>query len=132
MMEKGFEFGAHGLDHPLFSLLPAREVLDHIRQSTEDLQTRFGLEYKYFSFPFTDYGVQDEIIDELFRRRIIDAGFGAAGLKEDRWPGYMQRVPMEVAGLDARKILRGELKRRRIRLIRRNNLASRTNVSKRQ
>ena len=130
MMKKGFEFGAHGLDHPLFSLLPAHEVLDHIRQSTEDLQTRFGLEYKYFSFPFTDYGVQDEIIEELFRRGIIDAGFGAAGLKEDRWPGYKQRVPMELAGMGARKILRGELNRRRLRLMMGNNHASRTNLSK--
>jgi len=46
MMEKGFEFGSHGFDHPLFSLLPAKETIDHIRQSTEDLQIRFRMSYK--------------------------------------------------------------------------------------
>ena len=115
MMEKGFEFGSHGLDHPLFSLFPAHATIDHIRQSTDDLRSRFGLNYKYFSFPFTDYGVQDDTIEALFRSGIIDAGFGTAGLKEDKWPGYFQRVPMELKGLDAKKILRGELKRRRVR-----------------
>ncbi|MCK5067941.1 MAG: polysaccharide deacetylase family protein [Bacteroidales bacterium] len=125
MKEKGFEFGSHGFDHPLFSMLPAKACIDHIRQSTEDLQIRFGLDYKYFSFPFTDYGVQDDTIEELFRIGIIDAGFGSAGLKEDKWPGYKQRVPMELAGLDARKILRGELNRRRARKIVKKNRVSR-------
>ena len=129
MKEKGFEFGSHGYDHPLYSLLSAHATIDHIRQSTDDLQSRLGLDYKYFSFPFTDYGVQDDTIEELFRSGIIDAGFGAAGLKEDQWPGYFQRVPMELAGLDAKKILRGELNRRRIRKIVGKNRVSRGNIN---
>jgi peptidoglycan/xylan/chitin deacetylase (PgdA/CDA1 family) len=132
MIQMGFEFGSHGFDHPMFSMLPIKESLDHIRQSTEDLQVRFGLDYKYFSFPFTDYGVQDNTIEELFRRGIIDAGFGTAGLKEDSWPGYYQRVPMEWAGLDARKVLRGELNRRRARLMLGNNRVSRGDTNKQQ
>lgn len=130
MVEKGFEMGSHGLDHPQFSLLPAGESLDHIRQSLEDLQLRFGLDYKYFSFPFTDFGVQDETIKELFRRNIIEAGFGTAGLKEDMGPYYFQRVPMEFRGLDAKQILRGELKRRRVRKLAGKNRVSRGTQNK--
>jgi peptidoglycan/xylan/chitin deacetylase (PgdA/CDA1 family) len=129
MIGHGFEFGTHGFDHPMFSMLSARESLDHIRQCMEDLQMRFGLEYRYFSFPFTDYGVREETIEELFRRDLIDAGFGTAGLKEDRWPGYHQRVPMEFGDLDAKSILKGELNRRRVRKFLGNNRVSRGNSS---
>lgn len=125
MKEDGFEFGSHGIDHPLFSLLSARESVDHIRNSIEDLQSRFGLDYKYFSFPFTDFGVPDETIEELFSKGVIDAGFGTAGLKEDKWPGYFQRVPMEFKGLDAKRVLRGELNRRRARRMMGNNSTAR-------
>ncbi len=125
MKAKGFEFGAHGFDHPQFSLIPAKESLQHIRQSMEDLQIRFNLDYKYFAFPFTDFGVKDDTIDDLFRLGIIDAGFGTAGIKEDRWKNYFQRVPMEMGALDAKKVLRGELKRRILRRMLGNNRTAR-------
>jgi len=125
MIGQGFEFGSHGFDHPMFSGLSSRDSINHIRQSTEDLQVRFGLEYKYFAFPFTDHGVHDATIDELFSKGIIDAGFGTAGLKEDQWSRYYQRVPMEFRDLDARLILKGELNRRRSRRILRNNRVKR-------
>lgn len=127
MIREGFEIGSHGFDHPQFSLLSQNETIHHIRWSTEDLQTRFGMSYRYFAFPFTDDGVQDDTIGKLFSGGIIDAGFGTAGLKDDRWPAYRQRVPMEWSGLDARRILRGELNRRRGRLLIKNNLVDRGN-----
>jgi len=130
MIGQGFEFGSHGFDHPLFSSLSIRDGINHIRQSTEDLQVRFGLDYKYFAFPFTDHGVSDATFEELFSKGIIDAGFGTAGLKEDQWPRYYQRVPMEFRDLDARLILNGELNRRRSRRILRNNRVKRGKTPK--
>lgn len=125
MIGEGFEFGSHGIDHPMFSLLKRETTIDHIRASVEDLKHRYRLDYRYFAFPFTDSGVEDSTIDHLFRNRIIDAGFGTAGLKEDRWPGYFQRVPMEQLGKNARLTLRGELNRRRIRRMMGRNLTDR-------
>lgn len=127
IMKKGFEIGSHGFDHPPFSLFSQNDTINHIRWCTEDLQTRFGMSYRYFAFPFTDDGVQDDTIGKLFSGGIIDAGFGTAGLKDDRWPAYRQRIPMEWSGLDARRILRGELNRRRGRLLIKNNLVDRGN-----
>jgi peptidoglycan/xylan/chitin deacetylase (PgdA/CDA1 family) len=128
MIGQGFEFGSHGFDHPRFSGLSPRDAINHIRQSTEDLQVRFGLDYRYFAFPFTDHGVHDTTIGELFSSGIIDAGFGTAGLKEDPWPRYFQRVPMEFRDLDARLILKGELNRRLSRRILRNNRVKRGKI----
>ena len=115
MIDEGFEFGSHGIDHPLFSLLKRRTTIDHILSSVEDLKKRYNLDHRYFAFPFTDSGVQDSTIEYLFKHNIIDAGFGTAGLKDDKWPRYFQRVPMELLDKDARTTLRGEINRRRIR-----------------
>lgn len=115
MLVEGFEFGSHGIDHPLFALLKRKTTIDHIQASVEDLKKRYNLDYRYFAFPFTDSGVQDATIAHLFRHKIIDAGFGTAGLKDDKWPRYFQRVPMEMLDKDARTTLRGEINRRRIR-----------------
>ncbi len=115
MIDEGFEFGSHGIDHPLFSLLKKRTTIDHIRSSVEDLRKRYDLDHRYFAFPFTDSGVQDSTIEYLFKHSIIDAGFGTAGLKDDKWPRYFQRVPMELLDKDARTTLRGEINRRRLR-----------------
>lgn len=125
MKEEGFEFGSHGIDHPMFSLLKKKTTIDHIQASVEDLRKRYGLDYKYFAFPFTDSGVQDSTIDHLLKEQIIDAGFGTAGLKEDKWSNYFQRVPMELLGKDAKTTLRGEINRRRIRKMTGRNLTIR-------
>ena len=117
MIDHGYEFGSHGIDHPMFSLLTKETALDHIRSSVDNLQHRFNLDYKYFAFPFTDYGVHDETINLLFENGVIDAGFGTAGLKDDKWPNYYQRLPMEMIGSSAKKTLQGELNRRRLRML---------------
>jgi len=125
MIDEGFEFGSHGIDHPLFGLLKRKTTIDHIRASTEDLRKRYNLSYKYFAFPFTDSGVEDSTIESLFRKNIIDAGFGTAGLKEDKWPAYFQRVPMELLDRDAKTTLKGEINRRRLRRLTGNNMTKR-------
>lgn len=125
MLNEGFEFGSHGIDHPLFALLKRKVTIDHIRSSVEGLRKKYGLDHKYFAFPFTDSGVEDGTIEHLFRNHIIDAGFGTAGLKDDKWPKYFQRVPMELLDKDARTTLRGEINRRRMRKLAGSNFTRR-------
>jgi len=125
MLDEGFEFGSHGIDHPLFALLKRQVTIDHIRSSVEGLRKRYGLDHKYFAFPFTDSGVEDSTIEHLFRNNIIDAGFGTAGLKDDKWARYFQRIPMELLDKDARTTLRGEINRRRVRMLAGSNLTRR-------
>lgn len=115
IIDRGHEIGSHGIDHPLFSVLKKETTLNHVQRSVKDLQQKYRINYKYFAFPFTDFGVEDHTIEQLFNQKIIDAGFGTAGLKEDRWPSYFQRIPMEMLGLDARKTLQGEINRHRAR-----------------
>lgn len=125
MQAEGFEFGSHGIDHPMFSLLKKKTTIDHIHASVADLAKRYNLKYRYFAFPFTDNGVEDDTINQLFRKGIIDAGFGTAGLKDDKWPRYFQRVPMELLDKDAQATLRGEINRWHIRKLTGKNMTKR-------
>ncbi len=125
MLDEGFEIGSHGIDHPLFALLTSKTTVEHVSRSMDDLIKRYRVNYRYFAFPFTDYGVQDKTIDQLFKKGIIDAGFGTAGLKDDKWEHYFQRIPMELPGKDARKALQGEMNSMRLRKLAGRNLTRR-------
>jgi len=125
MIHEGFEFGSHGIDHPLFSLLKKQTTIDHIRASVEGLKKRYDLGYRYFAFPFTDTGVEDNTIRELFKKDIIDVGFGTAGLKDENIPNYFQRIPMELLDKDAKATLNGEINRRRLRKLMGSNITKR-------
>jgi len=117
LQANGFRLGSHGWDHRPFNLLDREEGIRQIQSSLLDLRERFAVEERYFSFPHTDDGIPDEWIEALLREKILDAGFGTAGLKDDLWPAYFQRMPMEFGSFSARQVLRGEIRRRYLRLI---------------
>ena len=116
LQRRGFEIGAHGTDHPWFSILTPEHGVAQVRKSMEDIRRRFSVPRRYFAFPFTDHGVSDAMIDHLFEKEIIHAGFGTAGLKEDRWDHYHQRIPMEFGRYSGKNVLKGELLRRYVRV----------------
>jgi peptidoglycan/xylan/chitin deacetylase (PgdA/CDA1 family) len=128
MTGRGFEVGAHGTDHPQFSRMTPVDALAEIRRSVDDIVQRFRPEYRYFAFPFTDHGVADDTIRQLFDAGIIDAGFGTAGLKEDRWAHYFQRIPMEFGRYTGKKLIKGELLRRDARRLAGKNMVDRKYV----
>jgi hypothetical protein len=61
----------------------------------EDLQVRFQVSTRYFSFPFTTAGVPTALIYKLLDEGVADVLLGTAGLKVTGRPGYIQRIPME-------------------------------------
>ena len=105
LINDGFTFGAHSLDHPLYNGLTKEQQLIQTRESVETIMSRFNLDYKVFSFPFTDDGVSKAFFEEVSSS--VDFTFGCAGLKEDSAKSHLQRIPMELekAGKD---IIKGE------------------------
>ena len=78
-------------------------------KSTETISNKFGLGYRLFSFPFTDFGVSQRFFDFLLEeKKIADYSFGCAGLKTDVHPRHLQRIPLEINSLSAEDILRRE------------------------
>ncbi len=109
LLGKGFHFGAHSVDHPEYQYLDLPEQLRQTTRSTETISNKFGLGYRLFSFPFTDYGVSRKFFEVVLEeKKIADFTFGCAGLKTDIMPRHLQRIPMEANNLSAEAALRRE------------------------
>lgn len=92
---EGVTIGAHSLDHPLFNQLDTKVQMQQIIDSVAFVMENFNSNIKSFSFPFTDYGLSNGFISDLYRKQILELGFGTAGIKHDVNPYQLQRIPIE-------------------------------------
>jgi len=95
LKNQGFYIGAHSVDHPLYSQLSLEEQIQQTQQSLKLIHEKLSLKYKIFSFPFTDNGVSNQFFEWLFEEEKVDLSFGTAGIKDDRFPFHLQRLPMD-------------------------------------
>jgi peptidoglycan/xylan/chitin deacetylase (PgdA/CDA1 family) len=110
LKKQGFTFGAHSIDHPYYSDLSLTQQLNQTIQSIEEISHVFSLNYRLFSFPFTDYAVSREFFNTLYadNSKMVDLTFGSAGLKQDEFNKNLQRIPMETDHFSAEDIIYGE------------------------
>ena len=92
---EGFYIGAHSVDHPLYAQLSLEEQIQQTQESLKIVQEKLSLEYKIFSFPFTDNGVSNQFFEWLFGEEKVDLSFGTAGIKDDNFSFHLQRLPMD-------------------------------------
>jgi peptidoglycan/xylan/chitin deacetylase (PgdA/CDA1 family) len=109
LIGKGFKFGAHSIDHPEYRYLTVDEQIRQTQESINSIGSAFSLDYKAFSFPFTDFDVSQQFFNHLAEKNIVDATFGSAGQKEDSALNNFQRIPFEMAQFSAKEILNAEL-----------------------
>tara|TARA_B110000003_G_scaffold167106_1_gene167114 strand:- start:38420 stop:39433 length:1014 start_codon:yes stop_codon:yes gene_type:complete len=109
LVTKGFSFGGHSIDHPEYQYLEMQEQLKQTKESIESICTNFCLDYKIFSFPFTDYKVSKEFYNQLKQNNIAETTFGSAGQKKDSIANNFQRIPFEMTNMSAKQILNSEL-----------------------
>ena len=103
LIKKGFTFGSHSIDHPLFAVIPEEEQIKQTVESTSEITGRFNLPYKVFSFPFTDSGVHTDFFRKTDASVHFDLTFGSAGMKKDGYHNHLQRIPVEYYDLTFRK-----------------------------
>jgi peptidoglycan/xylan/chitin deacetylase (PgdA/CDA1 family) len=110
LIQQGFSFGAHSIDHPEYRFLPQEEQIRQTTGSITEINGRFGIKEKLFSFPFTDHQVKKSFFDAVFSssQPLADLTFGSAGLKNDSILKNTQRIPFEGTHLDAKQILGAE------------------------
>ena len=65
-----------------------------VAKSRKRLNELTGIDSTHFSFPFTDSGVPDRIIQSLVGKHQMTT-FGTAGIKDDTIKGHFQRIPMD-------------------------------------
>ena len=97
MIEDGFSFGAHSIDHPDYVKLSLERQLKQSFESVQNIKDWFGQKYGLFAFPFTDFGISKAFFDEMYtcNEPKINASFGTAGMKSDTYPQHLQRIPVE-------------------------------------
>lgn len=106
LTRKGFGISSHSWDHPLYNGLSLNEQLETTNRTFSYLKENNFL-YESFAFPFTDFGVNKDFFDELFKNDDLFCSFGCAGVKLDSIVRNFQRIPMET-GENAGKILKAE------------------------
>jgi peptidoglycan/xylan/chitin deacetylase (PgdA/CDA1 family) len=119
LKEVGFYFGAHSLDHPPFQELTEAEQHRQLKESLDMIVTGLNLDYRLFSFPFSDKGVSKVFLEKFFcgSSPIADLTFGTAGLKQSELHQHLQRIPMEKSTQSATAILKDEYFRCIVRTI---------------
>jgi peptidoglycan/xylan/chitin deacetylase (PgdA/CDA1 family) len=68
LIDQGFSFGAHSIDHPEYRFLEEKQQFRQTEESLKHVADTFGIKEKLFSFPFTDHEVTLD-----FFRKIHDA-----------------------------------------------------------
>ncbi|MCF8255946.1 MAG: polysaccharide deacetylase family protein [Flavobacteriales bacterium] len=109
LIHRGFHFGAHSIDHPEYRFLSMDEQLHQTLGSMDAIRQQFGLDYRAFAFPFTDFGVTDAFFQKVFSGDdAMDVTFGCAGLKREPVARHFQRIPIEQEGQSAERTIRTE------------------------
>lgn len=93
LINDGFTIGGHSKNHPLYKSISEEEQVKQTIESVNTLVNKFNLNYKVFSFPFTDDGIKKDFFNKVNPQ--LDLTFGTAGLKTDITPKNLQRIPME-------------------------------------
>jgi peptidoglycan/xylan/chitin deacetylase (PgdA/CDA1 family) len=128
LFDKGFTFGAHSIDHPLYRDLTLEEQIRQTIESVSFVKNTFKLNYGAFAFPHSDYGVSKEYFNRIKQSGILDISFGTAGMIEDCVPNHFQRFSLEKPLMPAQNIISYQYARRLWRIINRNNVVKRTEV----
>ncbi len=95
LINKGFTFGSHSIDHPEYRFIPVSEQIRQTKESVENIAGKFGLNYKVFAFPFADYNLSLQFFREINKDDSLDITLGSAGIKNDCILNNLQRIPMD-------------------------------------
>ena len=91
LIHQGFTIGAHSMNHPYYRDISFEQQLLETNESLDFIQQKFNLDYRVFSFPFTDDGVSKNFFNTIKS----DFTFGTAGIKDDEFSTNIQRLPMD-------------------------------------
>lgn len=118
LVNQGFALGAHGIDHPPYSMLPFEEQVHQTVTSMRFIRDRFGLDYGAFAFPHGDGKITKEFFGEIEKEGLIDISFGGSGIIEDSIKSHFQRFSLEDPLVAADKLVAFQLARRAYRRVR--------------
>ena len=105
LIDKGFTIGSHSKSHPLFTDIELQTQVNQTKECLIWLVEKFNLDYKVFSFPFTDFNVSAEFFKKVSKEIFLDASFGTSGIKKDTIENNFQRLDFEIEKENAENYL---------------------------
>ncbi len=96
LQQEGFTFGAHSLNHPLYSNSNFEEQIRQTEESIQWIDKFLNEKHKAFSFPFHDIGVSKQFFIEIKDKVAIT--FGTSAINLDEIKTNLQRLDMEKSG----------------------------------
>lgn len=105
LIDKGFDIGAHSMDHPMYSELSIEEQLRQTFESMRKLSESFDYNCCSFAFPYRDFDIKDDFFYKAFANQQLKITFGIGSLINHRYPRNMPRFSMERTDLPAQDIL---------------------------
>lgn len=92
----GFDVGAHSVDHPLFSEIDEESRINQIRSSVEAVSSILGKPCLAFAFPYGEFGLSADCLNQLFKANVAELYFGTRGITMDEFePVLIQRMLAE-------------------------------------
>lgn len=104
LLNKGFTFGAHSIDHPWFSELTLDEQINQAISSIQIVTEKFSIPYRVFAFPYSDNKISYDFFKGISSH--VDATFGTNGLLQDQIKNNFQRIGVETYNYNASKVLK--------------------------
>jgi peptidoglycan/xylan/chitin deacetylase (PgdA/CDA1 family) len=111
LANSGFGIGAHSVDHPLFSEIDAESRITQIRSSVNVLSSILGKPCSAFAFPYGEFGLSAESLNQLFKANVAELYFGTRGITMDEFePKLIQRMLAEDHPGSFRQLIHRELR----------------------
>ncbi|MEP6711836.1 MAG: polysaccharide deacetylase family protein [Ferruginibacter sp.] len=82
LKKRGFTIGAHSMNHPYYENLNLPEQVAQTVDSCNYVQQNTGINKQYFSFPYSDEHLQQNLFNEL-KKTNVDLLFGIQNQKEE-------------------------------------------------
>lgn len=105
MVNDGFAFGGHSIDHPKYSTIAIDEQLRQARESVDFVHNSFNLDYRVFAFPFHDQFVSKRFFESVEAEGIAELTFGTAELQSDPVRFNLQRMWFENTDLPPEEVV---------------------------
>ncbi len=103
----GWKFGSHSKNHPFFKNLTLEEQKKQLTESFNFLSKELNINDRYFSFPFSDEGVEAVFFRWLYQND-CKLSFGISGMKKDAFINHLHRIPFDGINNQANEIIKSE------------------------
>jgi peptidoglycan/xylan/chitin deacetylase (PgdA/CDA1 family) len=108
LQRQGFSLGGHSWSHPYYDTIPVETQLSETTHSCDYIKMITPQEQVYFSFPHSDAGLPQSLLNELLQSG-IDLLFGIQNQKEELGSNMLQRFNAERPGITTGKQVKGML-----------------------